>query len=123
MGALIKLIDLALFIFFFVIALAALLIDSQTCLPRHLFPTVLIDIKSWYGREYGDYLIAEKPHFFVGLVWVELLFQWPLAVACLYGIAAGKSWLNTTCLLYGVSTSTSMVHSHFFASFTSWFID
>ncbi|KAL2524647.1 Transmembrane protein 97 [Abeliophyllum distichum] len=109
MGALVKLIDLALFIFFFVIALAAPLIDSQTCLPQHLFPTFLVDIKSWYGRKYGDYLVAEKPHFFVGLVWIELLFQWPLAVACLYGIAAGKSWLNTTCLLYGVSTSTSMV--------------
>ncbi|KAL2537293.1 Btz domain-containing protein [Forsythia ovata] len=37
--------------------------------------------------------------------------KWPLAVACLNGIAIGKSWaswLNTTCLLYGVSTSTSM---------------
>ncbi|KAL6535886.1 hypothetical protein OROHE_012730 [Orobanche hederae] len=109
MGALRKLVDAALFIFFLFIAIVAPLIDGQTCLPQHLFPPFLLELKNWYAQEYGDYLVAQKPHFFVGIVWVELIFQWPLAVACVYGIAAGKSWLSTTCLIYGASTLTSMV--------------
>ncbi|KAK6134789.1 hypothetical protein DH2020_031459 [Rehmannia glutinosa] len=109
MGALCTLVDAALFIFFLFIAIIAPLIDGQTCLPPHLFPPFLVELKSWYAQEYGDYLVSEKPRFFVGIVWLELLFQWPLAVASVYGIAAGKSWLSTTCLMYGASTLTSMV--------------
>ncbi|KAL1560780.1 sigma intracellular receptor 2-like [Salvia divinorum] len=109
MGVLCNLVDVVLFVFFLVIAAAAPLLDAQTCLPRHLFPPLLLELKSWYTENYGDYLISESPHFFVGLVFMELVFQWPLALASLYAIAAGKSWLNTTCLLYGASTLTSMV--------------
>ncbi|PHT43219.1 hypothetical protein CQW23_17244 [Capsicum baccatum] len=109
MGAFVKLLDLLLFIYFFFIAIVALLFDGQTALPSHMFPPVLVDLKDWYTQEYGDYLVSEKPHFFVGLVWLELLLAWPLSVLSLYAIAAGKSWINTTCLLYGVSILTSLV--------------
>lgn len=109
MGVFLNLIDAILCFFFIVIALFAPLIDSQTCLPIDLFPKVLVDLNNWYSREYGDYLVEEKPNFFVGLVWLELLFQWPLSLLNLYGILGGKSWFHTTCLIYGVSTFTSMV--------------
>lgn len=109
MGAFVKLLDLLLFIYFFFIAIAAPLFDGQVALAKHMFPPVLVDLKSWYTQEYGDYLVSEKPHFFVGLIWLELLFAWPLCLLSLYAIVAGKSWLNTTCLLYGTSTLTAMV--------------
>ncbi|KAL3848966.1 hypothetical protein ACJIZ3_010848 [Penstemon smallii] len=109
MGALLKLIDAALFIYFLFISIVAPLIDGQTCLPKHLYPSPVVELKTWYTNEYNDYLVSEKPHFFVGLVWLELLLQWPLSVASAYAIATGKSWLNTTCLMYGVSAFTSMV--------------
>lgn len=109
MGALIKLVDALLFIFFLFIAIVAPLIDSQLILPLELYPKALVDLNNWYKQEYNDYLSAEKPHFYVGLVGVQLFFQWPLALICLYGIAAGKSWLHTTCLMYGSSTFTGMV--------------
>ncbi|XAR55393.1 hypothetical protein NMG60_11035454 [Bertholletia excelsa] len=109
MGVLAKLVDSTLFFFFTVIAVAAPLIDAPTCLPAGIFPDVLLDLNRWYSREYGDYLLVEKPHFFVGLVWLELLFQWPLAIANLYAILTGKSWFRTTCLVYGVSNFTSMI--------------
>ncbi|CAK9133533.1 unnamed protein product [Ilex paraguariensis] len=109
MGAVIKLVDAILFFFFLLIAVVAPLFDAQSCLPRDLYPDYLVDLNTWYSREYGDYLISEKPNFFVGLVWLELLFLWPLSIANLYGIVAGKSWLRTTSLIYGVSISTSMV--------------
>ncbi|KDP25841.1 hypothetical protein JCGZ_22871 [Jatropha curcas] len=108
MGAITKLIDIILFLFFLVIAVAAPLIDAQTCLPLSYFPELLINLKQWYGHEYGDYLLSEKPHFFVGIVWLELLFQWPLALFNLYAILASKPWFNTTCLIYGASVFTSM---------------
>ncbi|KAJ9550158.1 hypothetical protein OSB04_014203 [Centaurea solstitialis] len=108
MGALMKLIDAILFTVFLIIAIVAPLLDAQTCLPLGIFPEVLVDLKSWYTHEYGDYLVAEKPHFFVGLIWVELLFAWPLSIASIYGIVGGKSWVHTTCLMYGVSSLTAM---------------
>ncbi|KAL8131222.1 uncharacterized protein LOC141711504 [Apium graveolens] len=109
MGGFTKLIDAILFLFFLVIAVAVPVLDSQTCLPRGLYPDVLVNLKTWYTNEYGDYLVAEKPHFFVGIVWLELLFQWPLSIAALYGIFAGKYWIKTVCLMYGSSTLTAMV--------------
>ncbi|KAI3780840.1 hypothetical protein L2E82_10833 [Cichorium intybus] len=109
MGVLLKLIDAILFTVFLVIAIGAPLLDAQTCLPSNIFPDILVNLNTWYTHEFGDYLVSEKPHFFVGLIWLELLFAWPLAVASLYGIVAGKSWLRTTCLLHGVSTLTAMV--------------
>ncbi|KAH6788965.1 hypothetical protein C2S51_003971 [Perilla frutescens var. frutescens] len=109
MGALGNLVDIVLFIFFLSSAIGILVIDAQICLPQHLFPPFLVELKSWYTQFSGDYLVAENPHFVVGLVWLELIFQWPLAIASLYGIAAGKSWSNTTCLLYGASTITTWV--------------
>ncbi|KAE8037702.1 hypothetical protein FH972_010268 [Carpinus fangiana] len=59
MGALLKLTDAILFLFFLVIALATPLINAQTCLPHNLFPQVIVDLKNWYSHEYGDYLVAE----------------------------------------------------------------
>ncbi|XP_068639075.1 uncharacterized protein [Aristolochia californica] len=104
-----RVVDTILLFFFLVIAVAAPLIDGQTCLPSHLFPKLLVDLKSWYGHEYGDYLTMEKPYFFVGIVWLELLFQWPLAIANIYGIVTGRQWYQTTCLMYGISTCSGMV--------------
>uniref|UniRef100_A0A5B7B3B0 Putative Transmembrane protein 6/97 n=1 Tax=Davidia involucrata TaxID=16924 RepID=A0A5B7B3B0_DAVIN len=109
MGALTKLIDAILFLCFIVIALAVPLIEAQMVLPVNYFPDFLVDLKVWYTREVGHYLVIEKPDFFVGLALFELVFQWPLSVFNLYGIAAGKSWFSTTCLVYGVSFSTSLV--------------
>uniref|UniRef100_A0A803QJW5 EXPERA domain-containing protein n=1 Tax=Cannabis sativa TaxID=3483 RepID=A0A803QJW5_CANSA len=108
MGVLVKVTDAILFVFFVIIALAAPLIDAQTCLPTSLIPDFLVELTSWYSREFGDYLVAERPHFYVGLLWLEFLFQWPLALINLYGILSAKSWFNTTCLIYGVSASTAL---------------
>lgn len=109
MGAFVKLLDLLLFVYFLLIAIVAPLFDGQVALPKHIFPPALVDLKSWYTQQYGDYLVYEKPHFFVGLIWLELLFAWPLSVLSLFAIAAGKSWIKTTSLMYGVSTLTAMV--------------
>lgn len=109
MGAAVKLIDAVLFVFFIVIALAAPLIDSQMFLPPTVFPDFLVDLKNWYATEYGDYLITQKPRFVVGIVWLELVFQWPLALLNLYGMLGAKSWFKTTCLMYGVSLISTMV--------------
>jgi hypothetical protein len=117
MGVLLKLVDFTLFLFFLLITIVAPLIDAQTCLPISYFPEILVNVKTWYTNEYGDYLVADKPHFFVGLVWLELLFQWPLAVLNVYAILSSKGWFNTTCLIYGVSLSTSMVWTFSFKKF------
>lgn len=119
-GCVLKLVDAVLFLFFLLIAVVAPLIDAQTCLPLSYFPDILVQLKEQYTNDYGDYLVAEKPHFFVGLVWLELLFQWPLALLSLYAMLTSKPWFNTTCLIYGVSVTTSMV-SIYLSPFNSFF--
>ncbi|CAL5403477.1 unnamed protein product [Camellia sinensis] len=63
----------------------------------------------WYSHEFGDYLFVEKSPFFIGLMWLELLIQWPLSILNLYSICRRKSWFNTTCLVYGLSAFTTTV--------------
>ncbi|KAL9224344.1 hypothetical protein vseg_000388 [Gypsophila vaccaria] len=105
----VKLLDFTLFLFFLMIAIICPLFDAQSCLPQEYYPKALVDLNSWYAHEFGDYLVTEKPGFFVGLVWMELCFLWPLSILNLYGIVSKKPWFNTTCLIYGVSMATSMV--------------
>ncbi|XP_022735407.1 uncharacterized protein LOC111288689 [Durio zibethinus] len=108
MGILCKVVDTVLLVVFVVMLLAGPLIDAQLVLPVTTFPDVLIRLKQSYAEEYQDYLRLEKPHFFVALVWLELVFQWPLVLLNIYGILASKPWLNTTCLIYGASVITAM---------------
>ncbi|KAL5978342.1 hypothetical protein ACLOJK_029459 [Asimina triloba] len=108
-GSPLKMVDAVILLpYFLAVAVIAPLFDSQSCLPPHLYPQSFVNLTSWYVREYGDYFMAEKPPFFVGAVWLEILFQWPLALANIFGIIAAKSWYRTTCLMYGVSTCSGM---------------
>ncbi|CDY55447.1 BnaC08g46350D [Brassica napus] len=109
MGAFGKLIDAILFLYFALMVFIAPLFDAQTVLPKEIYPAILTDLNRNYIADFGDYLLAEEPHFLVGLIWHELVLLWPLSIANVYAILAGKSWFATTCLLYGASVVTSMV--------------
>ncbi|KAF5755835.1 putative sigma intracellular receptor 2, EXPERA domain-containing protein [Helianthus annuus] len=104
-----KLIDTILFIYFLIISFAIPLLDAQVCLPSSIFPDILVRFKNWFANILGNYLISEKPHFYVGIAWLELLFAWPISIASIYGIVDGKSWVPTTCLMYGVYFFTALV--------------
>ncbi|KAK3230755.1 hypothetical protein Dsin_002636 [Dipteronia sinensis] len=54
----------------------------------------------------GDYLFAEKPYFFIGVVWLELLFLSPFSIVNIFGILCSRPWFNTTCLIYDISIAT-----------------
>uniref|UniRef100_A0A0E0KGT6 EXPERA domain-containing protein n=1 Tax=Oryza punctata TaxID=4537 RepID=A0A0E0KGT6_ORYPU len=88
-------------------AVAALLFDSQVVLPRGLYPASLVDIQRWFVAEFGHYLVADPPHFFRGLVWLDLAF-WPVCVANLYGILARRPWAAATSIMAGVYMLTYM---------------
>eukprot|EP01018_Ginkgo_biloba_P009917 Gb_21326 [translate_table: standard] len=103
-----KFLDIILLLFFFFMSVNILLIDAQVVVPPQMIPEILRDLMNWYVKKYGDYLITDKPPFFVGLVLVEVFVQWPLAIASIYGILTGKRWVRTTCLVYGVCTATTM---------------
>ncbi|TVU39429.1 hypothetical protein EJB05_12848, partial [Eragrostis curvula] len=108
MGVISAAVDAAVALFSLTIIVAAPLIDAQSVLPHSLFPAQLLDLKRWYAAEFDDYLVARPPGFFRGLVWLELVFHWPLAVANLYGLLTRRRWASTTSLMAGVSTLTSM---------------
>ncbi|MCL7024182.1 hypothetical protein MKW94_007275 [Papaver nudicaule] len=103
-----KLTNGLLFIYFLFSSFVVPLLDGQAILPIEFFPKFLVESKSNYAKENNDYLVSEKPHFFVGLIWVDILLLWPLCIANLYGIVRRKSWVKQTCLIYGVSNATGM---------------
>ncbi|CAL5079849.1 unnamed protein product [Urochloa decumbens] len=100
--------DLVIAVFSLTIAVAAPLIDGQSVLPHGLYPARLVELKRWYAAEYGDYLMAQPPGFFRGIICLELAFLWPLAVATLYGLLTRRRWVATTSLMAGVATLSSM---------------
>ncbi|ONM52949.1 hypothetical protein ZEAMMB73_Zm00001d019459 [Zea mays] len=104
--------DAIVAVFSLTIVVAAPLLDAQSVLPHTLYPAPLLELKRWYAAEFGDYLVAQSPGFFRGLVCLELAFQWPLAVATLYGILTRRRWAATTSLMAGVGTLTSMVQAN-----------
>ncbi|KAI3864963.1 hypothetical protein MKX03_023234 [Papaver bracteatum] len=89
-----KLINGFLFIYFLLLSLQIPLLNAQIILPIEFFPKFLVEL---------------KPHFRVGLAWVELLLYWPLAIASVYGLLNKRYWVKKTCLIYGVSASTNLV--------------
>ncbi|XP_072957182.1 uncharacterized protein [Typha angustifolia] len=108
MGLISGLVDAVVVLFSAVLAVVAPLIDAQICLPLSLYPAPLLELNKWYAQQFGDYLVAEKPHFFVGLTWVEIVFLWPLSIANVYGILARRPWAATTSLMAGVISATSL---------------
>ncbi|EAZ03752.1 hypothetical protein OsI_25881 [Oryza sativa Indica Group] len=108
MGLLSTAADAAVVLFSLAVAAAAPLIDAQAVLPRRLFPAPHVRLHRWYATEFGDYLAAEPPGFFRGLVWLELVLHWPLSVATLYGVLARRPWAGATALAAGVSVVTAM---------------
>lgn len=68
MGLVSFLLDATIVLFSAVLVVAITLIDFPTIAPSHLYPQDLVELKQLYDNEYGDYLMKEKPHFFVGLV-------------------------------------------------------
>ncbi|KAI3859576.1 hypothetical protein MKX03_007595 [Papaver bracteatum] len=106
-----KLINGFLSVYFFFLSIQIPLFNGQTVLPIEIFPKFLVNLVSKYAQDNNDYLISDKPHFFIGLVWAELLLQWPLCMASFYGIVKKRSWVKKTCLIYGISALTCVSYS------------
>ncbi|XP_044355544.1 sigma intracellular receptor 2 [Triticum aestivum] len=102
MGAVSALADVVVAPFSLIMAVAAPLFDSQVVLPRRLYPAPLVDIHQWFTVAFGHYLVADPPPFFLGLVWLDLAFLWPVCVANLYGILTRRRWSAATSLMAGV---------------------
>ncbi|KAI3929137.1 hypothetical protein MKX01_006373 [Papaver californicum] len=97
-----KIINGFFFVYFLFFSNQVTLLNGQKNLPIEFFPKFLINLVSKYAQENHDYLISEKSYFFVGLIQFEFLLQWPLYM---------------TCLIYGVSTASSLLVSIFYIPF------
>ncbi|OMO72324.1 Transmembrane protein 6/97 [Corchorus olitorius] len=108
MGAVCKVVDAILLLQFVLISVVLPLFDMQIVLPGTIYPQVIVSWKNWYIGKFQDYLVVEKPHFFVALIWHEIVLLWPLTLLNVYGILTSKPWFKTTCLIFGASYVTTM---------------
>eukprot|EP00270_Netrium_digitus_P015012 TRINITY_DN5195_c0_g1_i1.p1 TRINITY_DN5195_c0_g1~~TRINITY_DN5195_c0_g1_i1.p1 ORF type:complete len:167 (+),score=40.29 TRINITY_DN5195_c0_g1_i1:53-553(+) len=98
------------FIAFFIIHIpTAILMDGQMVLPPWLFPQFLQKGLSFHILTFQDFLVRERPSWFLGLIWCELLLQVPFFLAGTYAFIKGKEWIRTPALLYCAQASGSMV--------------
>lgn len=102
-GGLCKVVDGLLFVYFVVLAVVVPVMHSPACLPADVVPAFSAEFNRWFAGTTDDYLMSELPHFFVGLLSLELFFQWPLVILSVYAIATAKPWFSTVALIYGVS--------------------
>ncbi|KAF5954783.1 hypothetical protein HYC85_007639 [Camellia sinensis] len=114
MVSVMKLMDRVLIVFSIAFGVAAPLDAGLLFLTPNLDPNnnnnlLVHHLKPLYEFKYGDYLVTNKPAFFVALVWLEVVFLWPLQLLNLYGILSPHaSWLPLTFLLFGASYCTTM---------------
>ena len=101
--------DAVVALFSLIMAVAAPLFDSQVVLPLSLYPPPLVDVFRWFIAEFDNYIVADRPPFFRGLIWLDLDFLWPVSVANLYGILVRRRWSATTSLMAGVYMLTYLV--------------
>ncbi|GMP48041.1 hypothetical protein CsSME_00015538 [Camellia sinensis var. sinensis] len=115
MVSVMKLMDRVLIVFSITFAViapfdAGLLFLTPNLDPNNNNNLLVHHLKPLYEFKFGDYLATNKPAFFVALVWLELVFLWPLQLLNLYGIILSPhpSWLGLTFLLFGASYCTAM---------------
>ncbi|XP_013091072.2 sigma intracellular receptor 2-like isoform X2 [Biomphalaria glabrata] len=75
------------------------------------FTTKLIDLKTWYCREYRDSMMASPPSWFKSLIICEVI-QFPFFFFGVYGFFKGAKqcrWLRWPCVVYGVHVATTLV--------------
>ncbi|GMI99835.1 hypothetical protein like AT1G05210 [Hibiscus trionum] len=107
MGFIGKVVDTMLLFTFLSMSLVPPLLDSQALLPESVVPDVLLRLYKWYTTEHQDYLLLERPAFFIALTKLELFYVWPLAMINLYGLLTAKPWFKSTCLIFGSALLTS----------------
>ncbi|EFJ29615.1 hypothetical protein SELMODRAFT_91736 [Selaginella moellendorffii] len=101
--------DVGLAIFFALNVPLVLFVDSTAVLPMSCFPAAIQALVRWHIRTSGDYLMRDKPPFFLGLVFCEIFVQLPLYIANAIAFYYGKPWGRTTGIIYGVHTATTMI--------------
>ncbi|KAK8659372.1 hypothetical protein V6N13_029576 [Hibiscus sabdariffa] len=112
MGFIGKVVDGILLVTFLLMSVVPPTLDFQALVPESVVPDVLVRLYKWYTVEHQDYLMLERPAYFMALMKVELCITWPLAIINLYGLLTSKPWFKSTCLIFGsilVTSTTAMV--------------
>jgi len=106
-----KVIDIILVLFLINVATTAPL-DLGLLLQLRGGPTSS-PLLPWYKIKVGEYLATQKPAWFIGIVWLEVFFLWPLSVLNLYALVKRPHppphWFRFTSLIYGASYAASLI--------------
>ena len=102
--------DALLAVFFVIHIPCTVLMDAQ-CLPwaASLVPEFARAALADHVEHNRDRLMTDCPAWFRALVTCELAFQLPFFFVAAYAFAAGKAWIRTPALVYGVHTATTLV--------------
>ncbi|KAI3853496.1 hypothetical protein MKW92_053445 [Papaver armeniacum] len=97
-----KFINGILLIYFPLMVIKAPLLDLYMFLPATSSNGNLLKM-----RGYNNHTQQFKPHFYVDILWLDLLIKWPICIFNFYGLFTNKYWVRMTCLMYGVFRSRS----------------
>ncbi|KAJ3074907.1 Transmembrane protein 97 [Podochytrium sp. JEL0797] len=104
--------DLAMILFFALHIPITLLMGTQLALPdwtRANFPSSIVQAADDYARDTKDFLVIQKPIWFVSTVWCELFVQLPFFVFLIYSLCVDSRRLRTAGIVYATHTCTCLV--------------
>ncbi|KAM6175136.1 sigma intracellular receptor 2 [Erethizon dorsatum] len=87
-----------------------LFLDLQGLLPRELYPDQVRNLLKWYSAEFKDYLMEDRPVWFMSFLFCELVFQLPFFPIAAYAFFKGTCrWIRTPAIIYSVHTMTTLI--------------
>lgn len=90
----------------------SLMFDSQTVLPRWIFPKPLVDTLDWYTVHLRDPMMAEAPAWYHSFCLCEVFFQFPFFFVATYAFWKGISkcrWVRLPLIIYSTHVMTTVI--------------
>lgn len=90
----------------------SIFIDSQVLLPKWIFPTQALELKSWYCSTFKDIMMINPPAWYKVFVYCEFIFQFPFFFVATYAFIKGIKnckWIRTPMIIYSTHVATTTV--------------
>ncbi|XP_064612238.1 sigma intracellular receptor 2-like [Liolophura sinensis] len=87
-------------------------VDSQALFSSTYYPDALVELKTWYTREFKDCLMADPTAWFLSFVVCEMLIQFPYILVATYAFFKGPRacpWIRIPNMIYSSHVITTLV--------------
>lgn len=107
-----RFLDVVFFLYYLTHIPIALFVDFQSVVPQEYYPAPLVNLKTWYCREFRDPLMMDPPAWFKTFCLCEVFVQFPFFFVGLYAYAKGAAkakWIRIPAIIYSTHVATTLI--------------